>query len=366
MLSREAPIRNEPGDFGYNVGDARLYASRTPVGAGLPYTQDLPAIGSSDVLASYRGGSTYSYTPAPKAYYSGLPPYGAPYADDFEFPIGVPSQSVLAPEPVGMLSGQWSSGARAKPPSFGGVYMDADGSYGGYSGSGLMQRATHGVGSDGTNFSFSGVAASLPLPTASASDRLLPNPTARSSALPYPSLKSSVTAPTTTASSLADVATAASYAGGFDGSGLSYPQSAASSGLASQHSSSSRANSDGYAGSESMFSEQERSFQSQGPAAFDMTGYTAEPRGGSGGSSGGSGALSNGQQQQYVVPGDNPHRPAHHSATAVAYLGDTPSTSPVDHRRPLAHPGHASPTGSATTALGVPSEDRHAAVASRQ
>ncbi|GAB1315292.1 hypothetical protein MFIFM68171_05502 [Madurella fahalii] len=358
VLSREAPMRNEPGDFNYNVGDARLYATRTPAGTGLQYAHDLPTLGSNDVLASYRGESTYSYTPATKAYYPGMPAYGAPYGDEFEFPIAVP-QPVLGHEPVGMLPGQWSSGARAKPPSFGGMYMDTDGSYSAYSSPSLVHRAPHTAGSDTTNFSFSGVAASLPLPSAPASDRLLPNPTARSSTLPYPaSVKAPTTPPASAANTLADVATAATYASGFDTPGLPYTSQSTSSSLASQHSSSSRGNSGGYTVGEAIFGEQERSLQSQGPA-FDMTTYTTEPRRGSGGSSGAS-ALAN--NQPYAPGGIAHHTPQ--QGAAAAYLGDPPAGSHV-HRHSYAHSSHTGASRNGTTTLDAHSEHRNVAVASR-
>ncbi|KXX73965.1 hypothetical protein MMYC01_209688 [Madurella mycetomatis] len=350
-------MRDEPGDFNYNIGDARLYASRTPAGTGLQYTHDLPTLGSSDVLGSYRGGSTYPYTPATKAYYPAMPAYGAPYADEFEFSIAV-SQPVLGHEPVGMLPGQWNSGARAKPPSFSGMYMDTDGSYSAYSSPSLVPRASHTTGSDSSNFSFSGVAASLPLPSAPASDRLLPNPTARSSTLPYPaSAKAPPTPPTSTTSTLVDVAATVAYTSGFDTPGLPYSSQSTTSSLASQHSSS-RANSGGYTVAETVFGEQERGIQSQGPA-FDMTTYTAEPRRGSGGSSGGS-VLTN---DQPYTPGESAHNPPQRGA-AAAYLGELAVGSHA-HRYSHAHSSHTGASGSGTTGLGVHAEDRHVAVASR-
>lgn len=322
----------------------------------MPYAQELPTMGSSDVLGSFRGGgSTYPYTPASKAYYPAMHAYSTAYNDEFEFGLGVSSPAVMNPEPAGMLPGHWSSGARAKPPSFSSMYLDTEGSYSGYSGTSLLQRPTHSVNSDSTNFSFSSVAASLPLSGTPGPDRLLPNPTARSSTLPYPAaIKPTAPASSPTTSTLADVATAASYAGGFGTPGLSF-SSAASSSLSSHPSSSSRSASDTYPGPEVIFSDQERSLQSQG-AAFDMSGYTSSPRRGSaGGDSGGN---------HTYVPGESAHEAAghHHSSQhhlSASYLNHGPS-SPIIHRHglPLA-------SGSGSAGHATHTDDRHVAVASR-
>lgn len=356
-------------------------------GTGLSFTQDMPGLGSNDVMGAYRSGATYAYTGPSRAYYPAMHAYGTPsYTDEFEFGLAVPtSQSVLNPEPVAMLPGQWGSGPRAKGPSFSSMYMDADTSYSGYSGAGLVQRSGSTATSDSPSFSFSGVAASLSMSSAPtpSTDRLLPNPTGRSPTLPYPTGVKPATPPSAPgASTLADVATAASYAGGFETHGLAYPPSTATSSLSSHHSSSSRTNSDTYSGTESIFGEQERHLQSQGPA-FDMHSYTSEPRrdsaagataptaGGGGGGGGGSGAaggsgasgshgsgpvVANGQP---YVPGEavheaTAHHPSqHHMATAAAaYLGDDPGSSHA-HRNGQTAP--ASAGGGAAHA-----DDRHA------
>ncbi|KAK4151864.1 hypothetical protein C8A00DRAFT_45002 [Chaetomidium leptoderma] len=359
VSSREAHLRHDGSDFGYSVGDARIYANRTPVTGGLPFTQDLPTLGSSsDVLSSYRGGSAYPYTPATKAYYPAMHAYGTPYSDDFEFGLGVPSLPVMNPEPVGILPGQWA-GARAKPPSYSSsMYMDTctDGSYSSYnSGTSLLHRAPHSANSDSPNFSFSGVAASLPLSSTPGPDRLLPNPAGRSSILPYPApIKPSAPASTSATTTLADVATAATYAGGFDTPGLSF-SSATSSSLSSHPSSSSRSNSDTYSGAESIFGEQERSLQSQGPS-FDMGGYTASPRRGSGGGEGGG---SGGGGSHPYVPSQSAHEAAAQHHISTTYMSGAPS-SPIAHR-------HGLPlgSGSGSTSHAAHPDDRQAAVASR-
>ncbi|KAH6838380.1 hypothetical protein B0I37DRAFT_316965 [Chaetomium sp. MPI-CAGE-AT-0009] len=357
VSSREAPLRHENGDFVYSVGDARAYASRTPVNHGLPYPHDLPTLSSGDAMSSYRGpGSGYPYTPATKAYYPSMHAYGAPYPDDFEFGLGVPSPPVMNPESVGMIPGQWSSGGpRAKAPSFGSMYMESEGAYGGYGGSSLLHRTSHSVASDSPNFSFSGVAASLPLSSTPGPDRLLPNPTGRSSTLPYPGpIKPSVPTSTLAASTLADVATAASYAGGFETNGLSF-SSATSSSLSSHPSSSSRSNSDSYSGQESIFHEQDRSLQSQG-SAFDMGGYTASPRRNSGvGGSGNSHAYGPGENAHGAAA--HHHAPQHHLSST--YVSDSPS-SPIAHRH-----GQPLGSGSGSTGHAAHTDGRHVAVASR-
>jgi hypothetical protein len=303
-------------------------------------------VGSTDVLGSYRGGSSYSYTPASKAYYPAMHAYSTPYPDDFEFGLGVPASSVMNPESVGMLSGQWSSGARAKPPSFSSMYLDTDGPYNGYSSTSLVHRPSQPVNSDSHNFSFSGVAASLPLSSTPGPDRLLPNPVGRSSALQYAAAAKS-SAPSSASATLADVATAASYAGGFDGPGLSF-SSVTSNSLSSHPSSSSRSNSDTYSSHESIFSEQERSVQSQG-SAFDMNGYKASPRRGSG--AGGSGS------SHSYVPGESAREAAgqHHSSQhhlSATYMSDAPP-SPPSHRH-----GQTLASGSGSAGHAAHTDDR--------
>lgn len=367
-------MRPDASDFGYSVGDARVFASRTPVGGGIPFGHDsgLPTLGSSDVLSSFRSSSTYAYTPASKAYYPAVHAYSTPYPEDFEFGIGVPSPSVMHQEPVSMLPGQWSSAARTKPPSsFSSVYLaDPDGPYSGYHGAGMLHRPSQSsVSSDSHNFSFSGVAASLPLASTPGPDRLLPNPATRASTLPYPAaLKSSTTAPTSTAANtLADVATAASYSGGFDPHGLpSYPGSTASSSLSSSHpSTSSRSNSDTYSAAEGIFSEQERSLQSQGPG-FDMSSYTASPRRSSASGVGVGGSAAAGGGHGYV-PAESVHEAAHHGHSSHhhlsgAYMGDAagPSSS-LAHR----HGGQSVASGSGSASHAAHAEDRQVAVAGR-
>ena len=292
------------------------------------------------MLGSYRGGSSYGYTPASKTYYPAMHAYGTPYADDSEFGLGVPSsQSVLNPEPVGILPGQWSSGARAKAPSFSSIYMDTDASYSSYNDTNLVHRSSHTINSDSPSFSFSGVAASLPLTSAPGSDRLLPNPAGRSSALPYPAVKSSIPgSSTSTANTLADVATAASYANGFEATSLAYQASTTTSSLASHPSSSSRTNSDTYSATESIFSDQERSLHSQG-SAFDMNTYTAEPRRGSE------------ITHEAAAAATHPHSSQHYIG-AAAYLSDASAGSHA-HR----HGQAVAASGSGTTHA----DDRHAA-----
>ncbi len=350
-----------------------MYANRTPVGGGLSYAQELPTLGSSDVLGSYRGGSsTYQYTPASKAYYPAMHAYGPQYGEEFEFGLGVASPPVMNQEPVSMLPGQWSSGTRSKPPSFSSMYLEnAEGhSYGGYSsGASMLHRPSHPGTSESPSFSFSGVAASLPLSGTPGPDRLLPNPAGRPSTLPYPAATkpSASGPPSATSTSLADVATAATYAGGFDTpSSLSF-SAAASSSLSSHPSSSSRSNSDTYSTPESIFGDQERSLQSNGPA-YDINGYTASPRRGSGGTGGSSGAASH-----RYVPAESAHEAAAAAAAAAAhhhspqhhlsapYMGDATPASPISHR----HHGLPLVSGSGSAGHAAHTDDRQVAVATR-
>ncbi|KAK3934604.1 hypothetical protein QBC46DRAFT_426581 [Diplogelasinospora grovesii] len=365
VSSQEAPLRNEQS-YMYNLDDARTYASRasTASTASLQYAQEMPGLGSSDVLSPYRGGSTYSYTPAPasKPYYPAMSSYGSPYAAEFDYGLDCAPQPVMSHDQVHMLTGGWSRGKHST------YYVEPDSSCGYAANTTTLvhRAATHPISAaDSPNFSFSSVAASLPSSTPSSmSDRLLPNPAVRSSAMPYPgSVKTTVTSTATSAptvSSLADVATAAvaTYASsGFDASGLAYASHAGPTlsghNSGSHHSShhqhtpsSSRANSDtpSYttAGSaESIFGEHERSLQSQGPAfeLGDTYRYTmAAPRRESVGSSGGhtTGAtLSNGQA---YVPSESAHEAAHHqppqshhhshvSVTAAGYVSEPSSAA---------------------------------------
>ncbi|KAK3358717.1 hypothetical protein B0T25DRAFT_447871 [Lasiosphaeria hispida] len=328
VSSREAQLLNDPNEYSYNVGDARALASRAPVSSGLPYAQDLPNLGSNDVLASYRGSSAYPYSmSAGKQYYPAISSYGPQYGDDFsDYGLGVSSQPVLNHDPVSMVPSHWSS--RGKSIAYGGMYMDASPPYG-YGSTSLVHRPAHGVNvgvnvnAEPSGFSLSGAEASA--------DRLLPAPSTRTP-LPYPgSAKppASSVSVSSSAATLADVATAAGYASAFDTPGLSYASSSTSA-MANHHISSSRASSDAYStGGESIFGEQERSLQSQG-AAFDMSAYTAEPRRDSIGSGAHSGStLSNGQT---YVPSESPH--AGHLAGA-GYVGDAPS--PHSHRQAHSH-----------------------------
>ncbi|KAK4140009.1 uncharacterized protein C8A04DRAFT_32507 [Dichotomopilus funicola] len=257
VASREAPMRHEDGDFGYTVGDARGYASRTPVGGGISYQQDLPSLGSADVLGSYRGSPGYAYTPASRGYYPAMPAYATGYTDEFEFGMVVPAQSVINSEPSGMMPSAWAPGPRGKPGSFNSMYMDSDDTYNSQGGTSLLHRHSQSVSSESPNFPFSGVAVSLP------------NPTGRSTTLPYPgSAKHPGASSNPTINNLADAATAATYGGGFEASGL--PFSSASSGSLSSHPPpSSRSNSDSYTTSEGIFSEQEHTLQGH-RQAFDM------------------------------------------------------------------------------------------------
>ncbi|KAK3365492.1 hypothetical protein B0T24DRAFT_651673 [Lasiosphaeria ovina] len=382
VQSREAPLREDSGEFSYSIGDARAYASRAPMSHGLGgYTADVAAgLSSNDVLASYRPGSAYSYAAASKPYYPAMTAYSSPYGDDFDYAMGMPPQSVLGHDAASIMHSQWPSPSRSnKPPAYSNLYADPDSPYG-YSSASLVQRPVSTVSADSPNFSFSSVAASLP--SATSADRLLPYPasgrppSALPSGLPYPypvTVKTGVSsagapavAPST--SSLADAASAATYATGFDGSsGLQYQThtqtqsqtQAASNTLGShqQTAPSSRTNSDAFtSGAETIFGEHERSLQSQGPA-FDLSAYTSEPRRDSVGSTshGGGATLSNGQT---YVPSEATHEthPSHHLAFVTdsspphTHAAAQTQTHAQAHRHPHSHNhGHLSGAGAGST-----------------
>lgn len=358
VSSRDIPLKQE-SDFGYSVDDARLYANRNTMSpASLHYGQHPGAVGVSglpaedSLMAQYGRGYAYGhhqappptshkqYFPATASYTSAPNPYGDPTAvgvsgqfGDYTA-AGYPPVHAMAHETVGIVP-SWGSATRKT--AYGGVYMDsAPEPYGGYPSSSLVHRpahhsAHHGHGTPTTesqspNFSFSGVAASLPT-TSTGADRLLPNPTAGTSrsSLPYPGTAIK-TSPSGVSSSLADVAASATAYGNFDGLPASY--GSASTASAGGHSSSVRSHStstDTYHSSvsgasagagepQSIFGEEGRSLQSQG-AAFDMNTYTAEPvpsvstgtrRDSVGSSATGGGALPNGLPNgQAYVPSES-------------------------------------------------------------
>ncbi|KAK3312497.1 hypothetical protein B0H66DRAFT_399853 [Apodospora peruviana] len=183
VQSREAPLRVEPGDFAYSVGDARIYANRAPMAPGMSYGQDLPNLSLNDVAASYRGGSTFPYTASKSYYPASCPPYGTPYTDEFGYSLGSP-QTILnhVQDQVTMMPGHWSSRSKqSTDTAYGNMLLASDPSSYGYGGTSLVHRPA--VNTDSTNFSFSGVAASLP--STSSSERLIPVLAAHSSTLPY-------------------------------------------------------------------------------------------------------------------------------------------------------------------------------------
>ncbi|KAK3493597.1 hypothetical protein B0T13DRAFT_402019 [Neurospora crassa] len=375
VSSRDIPLKPDTSsDFGYSVDDARLYANKhTMSPASLHYSQHpgavgiggLPGTAEDPLMAQYSRGYAYGhhqappptshkqYFPATASYASAPNPYGDPTAvgvsgqfGDYTA-AGYPPVHAMTHETVGIVP-SWGSAARKTP--YGGVYMDSTPeSYGGYQSSSLVHRPAHhgthhGHGTPTTesqspNFSFSGVAASLPT-TSTGTDRLLPNPTTGTSrsSLPYPGAAIKTSQPGVS-STLADVAASATAYGGFDGLSASYGSASTAS---AGHSSSVRSHStstDTYhtsvsgasAGAgepQSIFGEEGRSLQSQG-SAFDMNTYTAEPlssvsssnrRDSIGSSAAGSGtlanSLSNGQayvpSESVVQVGGPDHHVGHH------------------------------------------------------
>ncbi|KAK3326962.1 hypothetical protein B0T19DRAFT_440986 [Cercophora scortea] len=386
VSSREAPMLTS-NDFGYSVSDARLYANRSPsINSGMHYGQDMPAMGSGDVMGAYRSATAYTNRP----YYPATSGYG-PYGDEYDYSLSIASQPVLNQHDpaASLLPGHWSRGPKqSAAAAYGNVYVDAasDPSSYGYGNTSLVHRphaaTPHTITTDEPAFSFSSVAASLP--STPSTDRLLPNPASRSSSLPYPA--AIVKAPTSTplvsssssastATSLSDGTTAATYThGGYDTPGLAYtsPTNTAmavpnTTGTTVSSSSSSRANSladatystanstsasTSTARGESIFGEQERSLQSQGPG-FDMTTYTAEARRGSAASS--SGAR---------------HHHHHHSHLTGGYGATADPMSPTGshhhrhhgvHSRSHGHrSGHGGAADSSSAAAGGSGNTAHA------
>ncbi|KAK3950716.1 hypothetical protein QBC32DRAFT_263985 [Pseudoneurospora amorphoporcata] len=370
VSSRDIPLKPDTSsDFGYSVDDARLYANRNTMSpASIHYGQHAGAVGVSglastaedSLMAQYGRGYAYGHHQAPpptshKQYFPATASYASYGGDPTAVGVsgqfgdytaaGYPPVHAMAHETVGIVP-SWGSGARKTP--YGGVYMESTPeSYGGYGSSSLVHRpahhgAHHGHGTSTTesqspNFSFSGVAASLPT-TSTGADRLLPNPTTAGtsrSSLPYPG----TTVKTGVSSSLADVAASATAYGGFDDLPASYGSaSTASAGHSSSvrshstsadtyHSSVSGASGAGAGESPSIFGEEGRSLQSQG-TAFDMNTYTAEPvpsvsstgnrrdSVGSSATGGGHGALPNGLSNgQAYVPSESVVQvgPDHHA-----------------------------------------------------
>lgn len=283
-------MRVEPADF-YSVGDARIYASRAAVSSSLPYHHELPNLGSPDVVTSYRSSSAYPPYPGSKPYYAAAH-YATPFPEEFDYGMAVPSPQPVLPQDacVGpLMPSHWGSPRPKPPPSaepgYGNMLLTTDPSPYAYGGSHATYRPPP-VSSGSNNFSFSGVAASLP--DGSGLERLLPNPIARASTQPpYPggAVKSLAPPPPPAATgsahptTLADVASVASYAttgshsGYHDATGLSYGPSA------SHHPTPSRTmSSDRYSGGgESIFGQESRDLQTQGELEFGMT-YTTEGR----------------------------------------------------------------------------------------
>ncbi|KAK0708898.1 hypothetical protein B0T21DRAFT_352921 [Apiosordaria backusii] len=239
VQSREAPFRSEPtGDtpFGYNVGDARLYASRAPTYAspsphatGYAHSDLLSTTGhhlpvaGTDVLSSYRTSSHsgYSYTPAPKSYYPApgpMPayssqPHGLSYAvgpdeaSAFQT-CGIPAplagshphDSVSLDIPVMSMPGAtaWPTSRKSTSGGYGSMYLDPEvtsspTTYATPSPSiyaaavrGPSQHSHSATQGEGPSFSFTNMSASLP--SSSQSDRVLPIPSTSHRSSTYPPL----------------------------------------------------------------------------------------------------------------------------------------------------------------------------------
>lgn len=142
---------------------------------------------------------------------------GSPYSDNLQtcsssFGQGYhPAMhtNTMAQAPVGVLSPTQWGGQTQEKPLLSSVYLNTE-SYSNYHSTGLLYRPPY-LNSDSTNFSFSGIAE--PSSNKPGPDRRLPIPT-----LPHPAttwIGLSAT-PICNASILADMAAAATDAGGFD------------------------------------------------------------------------------------------------------------------------------------------------------
>jgi hypothetical protein len=225
------------------VTDARVLASRTPVGMTGPYSPD--GLPNSDVLgSSYRTGSTSYYHPT-KSYYPAVSSYGPQYSlEEFDF------QPLVSSDVVMMHPGSWSS---RKGSAYGSMYMDPSPSgYDAYaSATPLVHRPAPSVSSDTPGpLSLSNFGADLP--STSGSDRVLPTPPR----LPFPAPGAKPSSSVSTSSgpgTLADVAAAASYVASFETYG-SEPTSSSST-HSSSHSQQDRS---GYSSGGNLFGDQDR------------------------------------------------------------------------------------------------------------
>ncbi|KAI1081545.1 hypothetical protein F5B20DRAFT_69528 [Whalleya microplaca] len=161
VSSTETQLRNEGGDFGYNLEAARPYSNQTrmtvsPLTSMSQYPADMTG---GDVMASYRQNQ-YPY--GSKGYYSTISGWSGTYPDDgVDYSLNY-TYPMLNQDPAHMVHnyGRYGSGKS--------VYVEPETSS--YSYGNLVHRPA--VSSDSpTGFTMSGMAASLP----NAPDRVVPS-----------------------------------------------------------------------------------------------------------------------------------------------------------------------------------------------
>ena len=293
-------MRNDQGDFAYNIQDARAYANRA-ITQSIQYPQDLPTLGGpSEALNPYRSGSPYAY--GTKQFYpTAVPSYSTGYADEYvDYGLNCPPAPVLNPDPVNMVSYPWPSRSK-QPGGTGAIYVEPDASYAYGGAASLVGGRTHNVAAESPNFSFSGMAAQLPsAATIGTSDRMLPNPASRAlhtsaANIPYGASQTfhKPSPPTTTAAQISAIPTSgagpvgdmanAAYSHAFGASGLHYA-GAATTTTASLPGHASHGHQDrvGYlvGGHEPLFSEHDPNMRTNN-STVDFGGYTYTDSGGS-------------------------------------------------------------------------------------
>jgi hypothetical protein len=346
-------MRPDLGEYNYNLDPSRAYAGRaaaSPMNPGVPYGQDLPGMGSSESLGSYRHNSA-GYPYSSKQYYAAVPwPQG--YTED---PI---DYNGLNYHPYAYLgtndAGHLYRMPTGPPKSTLGanLYADPEPAYT-YAASSATLVHRPAASSESQNFSFSNVAASLPSALSSSSDRLLPNPAVRtlgSSQIPYrtdgalPPYSSagsksiSSTANTSPTSVISE--DTAGY-GSYDGSPVS-PVSSYNPPTATLPSMANRIP-EPYTTSETIFSPAEASLRGQGAGSDSAYHYGDSSRRDSSTSVQG-GALSNGQA--YTVP-----LPTHSQSSTQGLHGHSNSHS-HGHVAGVPAPGYMM-TGGAAAAVAV-------------
>lgn len=319
----ERPLRLDSTEFVYNVQDARAYSNR-PVNHGVQYAQDQPALNTTEILNSYRGGPPYGY--APRQFYPAVPNYGSGYTEEYvDYGLNPSTSQVLNHDSVNIVPYTWPPRKQTGPST---VYVDSELGYAYGSTASLVHRPAHTVTTDAPNFSFPSMPTHLPATSVLGSDRLLPTPVSKvmsgSSGLLYSNAQS-LKAPTPVTTAAPSVLTSAgsvepplaSYSASFDTSGL--PYSSATTHIANHQGHPNRTTSVTYSASgESLFQEHDQNLRSHN-SAVDLSAYAYTDSGGSsirrgsgsssqtssGTGTGTGSSLSSGQAYTTTDPGDD-------------------------------------------------------------